>query len=55
MSRQAVKKATNFTTLVLIGALIIFSVYGYQKGIQAGISWNCLSGRAAFGDRFCLL
>ena len=33
MSRQAVKKATNFTTLVLIGALIIFSVYGYQKGI----------------------
>ena len=33
MSRQAVKKATNFTTLVLIGALILFSVYGYQKGI----------------------
>ena len=33
MSRQAVKKATNFTTLVLIGALIIFSIYGYQKGI----------------------
>lgn len=33
MSRQAVKKATNLTTLVLIGALIIFSVYGYQKGI----------------------
>lgn len=33
MSRQAVKKATNFITLVLIGALIIFSVYGYQKGI----------------------
>ncbi|WP_415982820.1 TVP38/TMEM64 family protein [Anaerostipes caccae] len=33
MSRQAVKKATNFTTLVLIGSLIIFSVYGYQKGI----------------------
>ena len=33
MSRQAVKKATNSTTLVLIGALIIFSVYGYQKGI----------------------
>ena len=33
MSRQAVKKTTNFTTLVLIGALIIFSVYGYQKGI----------------------
>ena len=33
MRRQAVKKATNFTTLVLIGALIIFSVYGYQKGI----------------------
>lgn len=33
MSRQAVKKATNFTTLALIGALIIFSIYGYQKGI----------------------
>ena len=33
MSRQAVKKATNFATLALIGALIIFSIYGYQKGI----------------------
>lgn len=33
MSRQAVKKATNFTSLALIGALIIFSIYGYQKGI----------------------
>lgn len=33
MSRQAVKRATNLTTLALIGALIIFSVYGYQKGI----------------------